>query len=154
MPLLKLTNGSFLPAVEEPLNEVAVADWRENPQAHSEATALVVASSDDIAEIGEGLETFSVIILEFPTFKDGRAYSQARLLRERYGYEGEIRARGNVLRDQIFFMARCGIDGFELENGDAASANEALAEFTFAYQRAADKGDPVWRQRLSEAKAA
>ncbi len=99
------------------------------------------------------LSGFSTIILDFPAFKDGRAYSQARLLRERYGYSGEIRARGDILRDQLLFMARCGFDAFEYQ-GDVASAEAAMREFSFAYQSAADQAAPVWRRRLSKAAAA
>ncbi len=159
MPLLKLNHGTFSPAVEEPLEEVSLADWLDNPQAHAGATALVIANDEDLSVVRCDVHAFSVIILEFPRFGDGRAYTQARLLRERFGYEGEIRARGDVLRDQIFFMARCGIDGFETAHADAASANEALQEFSFAYQRAADSrgavtDEPIWRRRLSRVKAA
>lgn len=154
MPLLKLNHGLFTPALEEPLEEVSLADWRDNPQAHADATALVISNDENLIDLECDIRGFSVVILEFPQFKDGRAYSQARLLRERIGFDGEIRARGNVLRDQLSFMARCGIDGFEIAAGDAASANAALNEFSLAYQRAADKAEPIWRQRLAETKAA
>ena len=68
-------------------------------------------------------------------FGDGRAYSYARLLRERHGYKGELRAVGNVLRDQLVFMVRCGFDSFEVASDQAAEAwREAMAEFTRWYQ--------------------
>ena len=76
------------------------------------------------------------------------------MLRERFGFKGEIRARGNVLQDQILFLARCGVDGFELEKCDLAGATEALHEFSYAYQRAADFEQPIWQQRLGRKKAA
>jgi len=154
MPLLKLNHGIFSPALEEPLEEVLLADWRDNPQAHADATALVISNDENIVDLECDIRGFSVIVLDFPQFKDGRAYSQARLLRERIGFDGEIRARGNILRDQLFFMARCGIDGFETASADAASANAAFNEFSLAYQRAADKGEPIWQRRIAEAKAA
>ncbi len=154
MPLLKFSGSELAPALEEPLQEVALDDWRNNPQAHAEAAALIISNDARLEGVAGDLSGFSVIILEFPTFKDGRAYSQARLLRERFGFAGEIRARGEVLRDQIAFMARCGFTAFELSGDDAIGATAALAEFSFAYQVAADRIEPVWRRRLARLAAA
>jgi len=154
MPLLKFSGSELAPALEEPIQEVALDDWRDNPQAHAEATALIASNDARLEDVAGDLSGFSVIILEFPTFKDGRAYSQARLLRERFGFAGEIRARGEVLRDQIMFMARCGFTAFEFAGEDTIGATAALAEFTFAYQTAADRIEPVWRRRLDRAAAA
>ena len=153
MKLLKLSRGRLFPALEEPLAEVSLEDWRDNPQGHADATALKISNDTSLADVKCDLAGFSTIILEFPAFKDGRAYSQARLLRERYGFTGEIRARGDVLRDQLLFMARCGVDAFEF-TGDVDGANAALGEFSFAYQPAADDLAPVWRKRLDRAAAA
>ncbi len=153
MKLLKLSRGRLFPALEEPLAEVSLEDWRDNPQEHADATALKISNDTSLADVKCDLAGFSTIILEFPAFKDGRAYSQARLLRERYGYTGEIRARGDVLRDQLLFMARCGVDAFEF-TGDVDGANAAMSEFSFAYQPAADDLAPVWRKRLDRAAAA
>lgn len=152
MKLLKLSYGRISPALEEPLNEVSLDQWRENPQANADATALVISNDASLANIAKDINGFDVIILEFPQFKDGRAYSQARLIRERLGYTGEIRARGAVLRDQILFMVRCGFSAFEFD--DAGAAQDALREFTFVYQPAVDSAAPIWRQRLAHAKAA
>ncbi|MEM9014524.1 MAG: DUF934 domain-containing protein [Pseudomonadota bacterium] len=154
MPLLKFAHDTFSPAVEEAQEEVTLDAWLENPHAHAGATILVINNDEDLFDLRCDFAGFSVIVLDFPSFADGRAYSQARLLRERYGFRGEIRARGDILRDQLFFMVRCGIDGFEMDTGDAATANDAFSEFSFAYQRAADKGEPIWRMRLQSAKAA
>ncbi len=153
MKLLKLAHGRLLPALEEAQEEVSLEDWRANPQAHAGATALVISNDVPLADVRCDLSGFSVIVLDFPTFKDGRAYSQARLLRERYAYTGEIRARGEVLRDQLSFMARCGFDGFEFA-GAAGDAEAALEEFSFAYQPAADGALPVCRRRIAAAEAA
>lgn len=153
MKLLKLSRGRLFPALEEPLAEVSLEDWRDNPQGHADATALKISNDTSLTDVKCDLAGFSTIVLEFPAFKDGRAYSQARLLRERYGYTGEIRARGDVLRDQLLFMARCGVDAFEF-SGDVDGANAALKEFSFAYQPAADDASPVWRKRLDRAAAA
>jgi uncharacterized protein (DUF934 family) len=79
------------------------------------------------------------VALSFPTFKDGRAYSQARLLRERYGFRGELRATGQVLRDQLLFMHRAGFDAFELsKDADAPVFVQALTRYSLFYQPAGD----------------
>ena len=93
--------------------------------------------------IAGDLERFSLVALEFPTFTDGRAYSYARLLRERYGYAGEVRATGNVLGDQLAFMLRCGFDTFEVADGVAAAWSRATSEISFWYQPAADGRQPI-----------
>lgn len=96
------------------------------------------------ALIANDLERFDVVALEFPKFTNGRAYSSARLLRERYGYKGEVRAVGNVLRDQFLFMHRCGFDAYEVADENAAIAwHEALSEISVWYQKAADDRDPA-----------
>lgn len=154
MPLLKLNRDRLTPALEEPLQEVSFDEWRDNPQEHAGATALRISNDTPLADVKCDLHGFSVIILDFPAFKDGRAYSQARILRERYGYTGQIRARGDILRDQLLFMVRCGINAFEYASDDVAGADAALKEFTFVYQPAADKAAPVWRQRQARAAAA
>ena len=101
------------------------------------------------AEISDDLDRFQVIALEFPIFGDGRAYSYARLLRERYGYRGELRAVGNVLRDQALFMRRCGFDAFEVAEGTGiAGWREALGEISVFYQPAED-GRPAAPGRRS-----
>lgn len=89
--------------------------------------------------IAQHVERFALIALEFPKFTDGRPYSYARLLRQRYGYQRELRAIGQVLRDQLLFMHRCGFDAFEVAAPDALAAwRAALAEISVFYQRAAD----------------
>ena len=92
----------------------------------------------------DDLDRFAVIALEFPKFGDGRAYSYARLLRERYGFRGELRAVGNVLRDQALFMLRCGFDAFEVAEGTSIEGwRAALAEISVFYQPAEDGRRPV-----------
>ena len=154
MTLLKFSHERLLPTLSEPLEEVTLTDWRENPSGNAGATALVVDNDISLSDIASDLSGFSVVILIFPKFQDGRAYSQARLLRDRYGYTGEIRARGDVLRDQISYMVRCGFNAFEFSGEDVSGADKALREFSFSYQPAADSEVPVWRKRLSRAAAA
>lgn len=121
---------------------VTLARWRADRDrlaGRNQPLGVRLRSDQPPASIADDLDRFAVIALEFPKFTDGRAYSYARLLRERYGYEGEVRAVGNVLRDQFLFMHRCGFDAFEVEDEKAADAwLEAISEFDVWYQEAAD----------------
>jgi uncharacterized protein (DUF934 family) len=98
------------------------------------------------------LPRLSLIAIEFPKFGDGRGYSLARLLRERHGYRGELRAIGNVLRDQLLYLHRCGFDAFELDPKygpgglDPHEALSAFAELDVYYQAASDVRLPLWKR--------
>lgn len=146
MPTLRLEHGRFTPAGGGE-TEITLAAWRDGARPEAGRFALVLPNDADVGEAAASLAGFSTVILEFPLFKDGRAYSQARLLRERYGFTGEIRARGQIVRDQVLFMVRAGFDGFEVPEDHAGAYAEALGEFTHFYQPAADGAAPVWRQR-------
>lgn len=106
-------------------------------------------------DAGEGPETIAgdlqhlaVIGVNFPKFTDGRGYSTARLLRQRYAFQGEIRAVGDVLQDQLYFMKRCGFDAYALrEDKDIAAALKSLDDFSDSYQAAADQPLPLFRRR-------
>jgi uncharacterized protein (DUF934 family) len=100
---------------------------------------VIIGNGVAVEEIIDDLPHFKLIAIEFPQFKDGRGYSYARLLRDRYRYPHEIRALGNVLRDQILPMARCGINAFELEPGrNLEDALKSFNDFSVRYQPAAD----------------
>lgn len=93
----------------------------------------------DVALLQPFLPRLSLVTLTFPKFRDGRAYSQARLLRERFGYKGELRAVGNVLRDQTLLMVRAGFDAFGFEKAaDAEAFSKALATYSVFYQPTGD----------------
>jgi uncharacterized protein (DUF934 family) len=92
-----------------------------------------------VSELAPHLERLSLIALVFPSFRDGRAYSQARQLREHYGYKGELRATGEVLRDQLFFMVRAGFDSFALKKeADAGAFADAIGRYSVFYQPSGD----------------
>jgi uncharacterized protein (DUF934 family) len=94
---------------------------------------------------------FAVIGINFPRFTDGRGYSSARLLRERYHFTGEIRAIGDVLHDQLFLMWRCGIDAYALRaDKDIEQALAGLRAFSESYQAATDQPLPLFRRRLAK----
>ena len=116
-----------------------LADW-ERLAGRAAGLGILLLSDQAPTAIADDFAQFEVIALEFPKFTDGRPYSYARLLRERYGFAGELRAVGNVLRDQLLFMQRCGFDAFDLPN--SAPVDEwlrALSEFTVSYQPTGDR---------------
>lgn len=94
---------------------VTLDRWKADREAlvgRNAPLGLSLANTDEVEEIGPEANRFGVIALNFPKCSDGRAYSQARLLRERYGFRGELRATGAVLPDQLVHMLRCGFDAF------------------------------------------
>ncbi|WP_163557172.1 DUF934 domain-containing protein [Halomonas sp. NO4] len=130
---------------------VPLEQWRE--AAPSEDLAPWLASDTELTpELADALQDAPLIAIDFPKFTDGRGYSLARLLRERYGYPGEIRAIGDVLVDQVFFLTRCGFDALSLrEDQWLEDALRALNAFSRAYQPAVDEPEPLFRHRLREA---
>jgi uncharacterized protein (DUF934 family) len=94
------------------------------------------------------LSSLTLVAIRFPHFTDGRGYSTARLLRERYGYAGELRATGDVARDQLFCLSRVGFDTFELREGeDVGAALAAFGDFSEAYQSSVAQPQPLSRRR-------
>lgn len=130
---------------------VPLALWRECREellARRGGLGLRLGSDEHPSTVVDDLSHFAVVALEFPAFKDGRAFSYARLLRERYGFTGEIRAVGDVARDQIFYMARCGFNAFEVKDGRSLEdALSAFDEFSVTYQPAADEKRPLFLRR-------
>ena len=105
-------------------------------------------AGEEIEEIADQLDNFQVIALNFPAFTDGRHCSTAYLLRTRYGYKGEVRAIGDVLRDQLFSYLRVGFDAFALrEDKDPLDALKAFEEFSEVYQASSDQPLPLFRRR-------
>ena len=126
---------------------ISHARWeteRERLIARPGPLGIRLKSDQHPALIVDDLDRFDLIALEFPKFTDGRAYSSARLLRERHRYQGELRAVGNVLRDQLQFMRRCGFNSYALPEGvDVPAWLKALHSISVAYQPAADATTPV-----------
>jgi len=112
------------------------------------AVGVQVAAGEAVESLAYDLPAIAVVALEFPKFKDGRAYSAARILRERYGYAGEVRAVGDVLLEQARFMIRCGFDAFEPADGTSPEQwTAAASRFRHVYQRAADACEPAFAMR-------
>lgn len=107
------------------------------------------------AQVADDLDAIDIFVLEFPKYTDGRAYSAARLLRDRYGFEGEVRASGDVLIDQYGMMQRCGFNAYEIGNcADIAAWQAAEKRISSHYQPAADGAAAIWAKRHNLAKSA
>ncbi len=107
-----------------------------------------LANSDDPGALKPWLDRIGLIALEFPKYTDGRALSQAQLLRRRYGYSGEIRALGQVLRDQLRLMIRSGFDAVVIDQADAEAVYAFSShEFSEFYQAAADQSATIFEKR-------
>ena len=116
------------------------------------AVGVVWPNNRPIAELAPYLTRLALVALVFPGFRDGRGYSQARILRERYGFGGELRATGQVLRDQFLFLLRAGFDSFEVSKGaDAAAFADSIRRFDVFYQPTGDGRATAFRRRLGRA---
>jgi len=107
-------------------------------------------SDDEAAEVADVVDVLPVIGVNFPVFMDGRGFSIGRTIRERYKYSGELRAIGNFMQDQLFYLKRCGFDAFVVT--DAANADsmaQSLRDFSDFYQAAVDQPTPLFRRRFS-----
>ncbi len=112
------------------------------------AVGVKIAPDEAVEALAYDLPRIALVALEFPKFRDGRAYSAARILRERLGFEGEVRAVGDVLREQARFMVRCGFDAFEPADGSTPRQwEDATGGFRHVYQRAADGLTPAFARR-------
>lgn len=135
--------GKIIVALEKFLDctEVLLArqdSWGVRLDAVSEPTQLV-----------PWMGRIGLIELEFPKFSDGRGFSIAQLLRRRLGYQGELRAVGDVGLDQVGYLRRSGFDAFDLNNDDVQAVNHALGAFSNVYQPAADQSLPIFKKRLT-----
>ncbi len=130
---------------------VSITRWQaehESLSKHEGGLGLRLTGEDPLEEIVPDLKHFSLIVLVFPAFTDGRCYSFARLLRDRYDYQGEIRAQGDILHDQLFYMTQCGINSFEMANQDRlVDALPAFKDFSESYQTTVPKPEPLYRRR-------
>lgn len=136
---------------------VTLARWRAERDALLAAHAAVgvlVPNTADIEAVFAEIEDRPLIVLQFPTFTDGRALSQAVVLRKRLAFRGELRAVGDVIRDLVFWLGRCGFDSIAPRKDQSLEGCvAALREITVAYQAAADERTPVWVRRRARAAA-
>jgi uncharacterized protein (DUF934 family) len=160
--VVRAAEDGSLPAVDAlPAGKIIVplALWQaaRDPLTASRSAAEIavwLAPDSEPADIVGDLDKIALVAVDFPVFRDGRGFSIARLLRERYGYKGEIRAIGDVLRDQLRFMFRCGFDAYAVRaDKDLHDALKAFDEFTVQYQGAVDDPSPLFRRREAAAAA-
>ncbi|MBV9562388.1 MAG: DUF934 domain-containing protein [Bradyrhizobium sp.] len=139
-PFVHLADRADLPADGDVL--VLAARLLEDPErclARAGKAGVIWPNNRDVDDLVPHLERLAVVALVFPTFRDGRAYSQARLLRERFAYRGELRATGQVLRDQFVFMLRAGFDAFEVKKqADAEAFAQTVKRYSVFYQPTGD----------------
>jgi uncharacterized protein (DUF934 family) len=121
------------------------AEWqseRDQWLTQDRRLGVVLLPANPVEQLAPDLSRFALIAAQFSGPSEGRGYSQARALRERWKFGGELRATGYVRRDQLFFMARCGFNSFELADADLETASTALSPFSAAYQASNDMGLP------------
>jgi uncharacterized protein (DUF934 family) len=133
---------------------VTAARFLEDPEALLRRVGklgVIWPNNRDVDDLVPWLGRLSAVALVFPTFRDGRAYSQARLLRERYGYDGELRAAGQVLRDQFVFMLRAGFDAFEVrKESDAEAFADTAKRYSVFYQPTGDGRVTALHRRMQQ----
>ncbi|TNF34349.1 MAG: DUF934 domain-containing protein [Gammaproteobacteria bacterium] len=148
----QLLDKAFSGALPDGKVIVPLAYW----QAHQDS----LSGNPDVGvwlDSDEGPETLAgqltglpMIAIRFPAFADGRGYSTARILRDRMGYHGDLRAFGDVLRDQLFYLQRCGFSSFAIrEDRSAEDALASLGDFSVSYQGGSDDPQPLFRKRFS-----
>jgi uncharacterized protein (DUF934 family) len=130
---------------------VPLALWKSNRAeflARNSQVGVMLEPDQSPQEIADDLARISLVALNFPASKDGRAFTSARLLRDRYKFTGEIRAVGSFGLDQMFYLKRCGFDAYALPEGrNIQDSIRALEDFTVTYQAAADQPLPLYRRR-------
>jgi uncharacterized protein (DUF934 family) len=151
MPLVKggnIVNDAYLHMADDPELPgdgailISAARFLEDPEGllrRPGKLGVIWPNNRDVDDLLPFLDRLAVVALVFPTFRDGRAYTQARLLRERHGYRGELRATGQVLRDQFVFMLRAGFDAFEVKKqSDAEAFAATVKRYSVFYQPTGD----------------
>jgi uncharacterized protein (DUF934 family) len=120
------------------------------PATYRAPVGVWLEGSDDPALLADSIDQLALIAVNFPKFTDGRGYSTGALLRSRYGFKGELRAIGDVLRDQLFYMHRAGFNAYAVRaDKDIHDALKALNDFSETYQGAVDQPLPLFKRRAS-----
>jgi uncharacterized protein (DUF934 family) len=153
MPRRLLRNGEIVEDDYRSLGDADLADgdaliltfgdWQADRArwiARGGRLGVVLAPADEVEKLVPDLPHLTLAGADFPSPSEGRGYTQGRLLRERWGFTGELRARGAVRRDHVFLLARCGFNSFELPEQELSGARAALSTFSAAYQPANDAG--------------
>ena len=163
MPLVKggnIVNDAYLHMADDPELPgdgailISAARFLEDPEGllrRPGRLGVIWPNNRDVDDLLPFLDRLAVVALVFPTFRDGRAYTQARLLRERHGYRGELRATGQVLRDQFVFMLRAGFDAFEVKKqSDAEAFAATVKRYSVFYQPTGDGRVTALHRRMQQ----
>lgn len=130
---------------------VPLKTWQQDKAALQQRDGQVgvwLAADEEPEQLLADLATLPLVAVDFPVFTDGRGFTSARLLRERHGFAGEIRAIGDVFRDQLWYMSRCGINAFAIKEGKSIEdALQGLNDFTEAYQVSVERPRPLFLRR-------
>ena len=141
MPVETIPQGNILVPLKYWLEQSAELDGQAG------LVGVWLDSDEEVEALADDLAQLPVVALNFPKFVDGRGFSSARLLRDRYDYKGEIRAIGNVIQDQLFMLQRCGFSQYCLaDNVDLEAAAKSLNDFSDSYQTAADQDQPLFKR--------
>ncbi|HEY3697478.1 DUF934 domain-containing protein [Phenylobacterium sp.] len=147
-PFTKVADDQELPPGDVIISLQRFSNDGERLLGQGRAVGVRLEPAEEVAALAYDLPRIAVVALAFPGYRDGRAYTSARLLRGRYGYRGEVRAVGDVLREQAQFMLRCGFDAFEPADGSTPEQWAAASQrFRHVYQRAADARAPAFAER-------
>jgi uncharacterized protein (DUF934 family) len=137
-----IPNGDILLSFEQWQN------FAEQLSNHSGSIGVWLEGHAEIEQIIEPLLNLPLIAINFPKFADGRGFSAARLIRERYNYSGELRAIGGFIRDQLYLLKRCGFNAFQFsDENELSDAAESLKDFSENYQVSVDQENPLFRRR-------
>jgi uncharacterized protein (DUF934 family) len=151
-PFVHVPDGAELPADGAVL--ISTARFLDDPETllrRAGKLGVIWPNNRDVDDLVPWLDRLAAVALVFPSFRDGRAYSQARLLRERHGYDGELRATGQVLRDQFVFMLRAGFDAFEVKKDSDAEAFAVSAKrYSVFYQPTGDGRVTALHRRMQQ----
>jgi uncharacterized protein (DUF934 family) len=147
--VIHLADDAAVPA--QGVLTVSLARWRKDKSLLAplgDRVGVRIPNTEDMDGLKDELSGLKLIVLEFPKFGDGRAMSQAHVLRTHHGYRGELRATGDVLRDQMLYMRRCGFDTFEVRpDRSLEDALKAFSEYSIVYQAATDTDTSIFQRR-------
>lgn len=147
-PFTNVIDAEFPPKGEVIVSLKRFLNEGEQLLAEGRLVGVRVEAAESVEDLAPELANISVVALAFPRYTDGRAYTSARILRERFGYKGYVRAVGDVLREQARYMVRCGFDAFEpADNSTPEEWTHAVGRFRHVYQRGADALKPAYEER-------
>lgn len=151
---LQLAEGETPEAVALPAGKVIfpLPVWQSRKAeilARNEPVGLLIEPNERVEEVAADLDHFAVVAVNFTKFVHGQGFSTASLLRQRYGYQGEVRAVGDVVHDTLFYMKRVGFDAFALKEDKSAeyAVKKGFSTFSDSYQAATDQPQPYFRRR-------